>query len=81
MRHSKITVLPIRRPENTRQLEEILQRIPSIFGQIVCLAKGLPWISSTAKRVPRSDVRELHERLFRRWMQMELADKVADLLP
>ena len=59
MRHSKITVLPIRRPENGRQLEEILDRIPSVFGQIVCLAKGFPLISRTAKRVPSSVVREL----------------------
>ena len=81
MRHSKITVLPIRRPENGRQLEEILERIPSVFGQIVCLAKGFPLISRTAKRVPSSVVRELHGRLFRRWVEMQLADKEADLLP
>ncbi len=81
MRDSKVTVLPIRRRENARQLEEILDQIPSVFGQVICLAKGLPLVSSTAKKVPRSVVRELHGRLFRRWVRMELADKEADLLP
>jgi hypothetical protein len=81
MRDSKVTVLPIRRLENGQELEEILERIPSVFGQIVCLAKGLPFVSKTAKKVPASFIRKLHGRLFRRWVEMQLADKEADLLP
>ena len=61
-------------------LVALLDQIPSIFGQMVCLAEDLPFTSDLTSKMSCEVVGELHASLFRRWLQLEFKHKESDLV-